>query len=211
MVRGIIIFISWLCFVTANAQQIIEKHIDFSGREEVSLKIQIADSVKIQTWNKDEVYVKGSVNVNDNKDNDAYATSFREDGKRISVDAKFQENYFKGKKNCCNDTEIYWQVFVPEKARLSLETINADITLSGTTRALDVKSISGYIDLAVSSTRAADVGLSTISGRIYSDLDLHSDKAGSGVPMKISGKLNQGGIPIRLETISGDIFLRKSQ
>jgi len=46
---------------------------------------------------------------------------------------------------------------------------------------------------------------------MYSDLDLQSDKANSGIPKKISGKLNQGGNPIRLETISGDIFLSESK
>ena len=42
----------WLCIAPVQAQQIIEKHMDFSGKESVALKIQIADSINIQTWNK---------------------------------------------------------------------------------------------------------------------------------------------------------------
>ena len=199
-----------LCFVPIQAQQIIEKHIDFSGKESLSLKIQIADSINIQTWSKNEVYVKASVNINDNKDNEAYVTSFDESGNSASVKANFKENYFKGKKNCCNEEKIFWQVFIPEKTRFSVETINADITITGKTTEMNVKSISGYIDLAVPSAKQADLDFSTISGRMYSNHELALSKMRSGIPLKITEKLNNGGVPIRLETISGDIFFRKS-
>ena len=200
----------WLCFGTIQAQQIIEKHMDFSGKESISLKIQIADSINIQTWNKNEVYVKASVNVNENKDNDAYVTSFDETGTNVAVKANFRDNYFKGKKNCCNETDIYWQIYLPDKTKFSVETINADVTIKGQTREMNVKSISGYIDLAVPANRQADIDFSTISGTMYSNHELALNKQHSGVPSKIIEKLNDGGDPIKLETISGDIFFRKS-
>lgn len=200
----------WLCFSSLQAQQIIEKHIDFSGKESVSLKIQIADSINLQTWNKNEVYVKASVNINENKDNEAYVTSFEEAGNTVVVNAKFKDKYFKGKNNCCNNTDIYWQIFIPEKSKFSIETINADITITGQTRAMNIKSISGYIDLAVPASKQADLDFSTISGRMYSNLELALNKPHNGVPLKIAEKLNNGGDQIKLETISGDIFFRKS-
>ena len=89
MKTGTILVVVWLCFGSAQAQQIIEKHIDFSGKESVSLKIQIADSINIQTWNKNEVYVKASVNINENKDNAAYETSFDETGNTRCRKGKF--------------------------------------------------------------------------------------------------------------------------
>jgi len=205
----ILVFI-WLCIGTIQAQQIIEKHMDFSGKESISLKIQIADSINIQTWNKNEVYVKASVNVNENKDNDAYVTSFDETGTNVAVKANFRDNYFKGKKNCCNETDIYWQIYLPDKTKFSVETINADVTIKGQTREMNVKSISGYIDLAVPANRQADIDFSTISGTMYSNHELALNKQHSGVPSKIIEKLNNGGDPIKLETISGDIFFRKS-
>jgi hypothetical protein len=210
MKTGIILVVVWLCFSSAQAQQIIEKHLDFSGKESISLKIQIADSINIQTWNKNEVYVKASVNVNENKDNAAYETSFDETGKTVSVRANFKENYFKGKKNCCNETDIYWQIYIPEKTKFSVETINADVTIKGQTREMNVKSISGYIDLTEPSGKQADLDFSTISGRMYSNHDLALNKMHTGIPMKINGKLNSGGDPIKLETISGDIYFRKT-
>lgn len=206
----ILLVVSWLCLCPVQAQQIIEKHIAFSEKDALTLKIQIADSIKVQTWNKNEVFVKASVNINENKDNEAYVTSFDEDGNDVVVNANFKESYFKGKKNCCNETDIYWEVYMPENTRFSVETINANITVSGKTKEMNVKSISGYIDLSVPSAKQANLDFSTISGRMYSNLDITTEKRHNGIPMKVNEKLNNGGDHIKLETISGDIFIRKS-
>jgi len=210
MKKYTILVVFWLCFATIQAQQIIEKHLDFSGKESVTLDIQIADSIIIHTWNKNEVYTKASVNINENKDNEAYATSFEESGRDLTIKAHFKENYFKGKKNCCNEEDIYWEVYIPDNTRFSVETINADVTITGRTKEMKVKSISGYIDLAVPENKQADINFSTISGTMYSNHKLALKSAHSGIPSKIVEKLNNGGDPISLETISGDIFFRKS-
>jgi hypothetical protein len=208
MKTATILVVLWMCFATSRAQQIIEKHMDFSGKETISLKIQIADSINIQTWNKNEVYIKASVNINENKDNEAYITSFEDSGKTILVKANFKDNYFKGKNNCCNETNIFWQIYVPEKTKFSVETINANVTISGRTTEMNVKSISGYIDLTEPASKNADIDFSTISGRMYSNHELALSKAHTGIPLKINEKLNNGGDPVKLETISGDIYFR---
>jgi hypothetical protein len=205
----ILIIVCLFC-VQLRAQQIVEKHIDFSGKDAVTLNIRIADSINILTWNKNEIYIKASINVNENKDNEAYSTSFKESGKTVVVDANFRENYFKGKKNCCNNTNIYWQVILPEKTRFSVETINANVTVNGKTRDLDVKSISGDIDVSEPAGKAAAIKFSTISGSIYSNHDLNPEKHSTGLPVVISDRLGTGGDRINLETISGNIFFRKS-
>jgi hypothetical protein len=210
MKTGTILIVAWLCCTSIKAQQIIEKHMDFSGKESLSLKIQIADSIRVQTWDKNEVYVRASVDINENKDNDAYVTSFYESDNKVTVDAKFKENYFKGRNNCCNSTDIFWQVYIPERTRFSIETINANITVTGQTKEMKIKSISGYIDLAVPGTREADLDLSTISGTMYSDHELLLKKEHTGIPSRITEKFNNGGPLIKLETISGDIYFRKS-
>jgi DUF4097 and DUF4098 domain-containing protein YvlB len=99
---------------------------------------------------------------------------------------------------------------MPEKTKFSVETINADVTIKGQTREMNVKSISGYIDLTEPEGKQADLDFSTISGRMYSNHELALNKMHSGIPMKINEKLNNGGDPIKLETISGDIYFRKT-
>lgn len=184
--------------------------MDFTGKESLSMKIQIADSINIQTWNKNEVYIKASVNINENKDNEAYITSFDGSGKTILVNANFKEHYFKGKKNCCNLTDIFWLIYIPEKTKFSVETIDGNITVTGKTSEMSIKSISGFIDLAEPQDKQADIDFSTVSGRMYSDHKLALNKTHNGVPSKIAEKLNNGGDLIKLETISGDIFFRNS-
>lgn len=210
MKTSTILVVAWLCCGSIKAQQIIEKHMDFSGKESLSLKIQIADSIRILTWNKNEVYAKASVNINENKDNEAYVTSFDESDNTVTVNAKFRDKYFKGRNNCCNNTDIYWQIYIPAKTRFSVETINANVTITGQTEEMKVKSISGYIDLAVPASKQADLEFSTISGTMYSDHQLALNEHRSGIPSEIVEKYNNGGAPIRLETISGNIFFRKS-
>ena len=116
------------------------------------MNIQIADTINLHTWNKNEVFVTASVNVNDNKDNDAYIISFDETGNTVGINAKFKDQYFKGKKNCCNETDISWEVYVPEKTDFSIETINGNITITGQTGKMNVKSISGDIFFRKSSS-----------------------------------------------------------
>jgi hypothetical protein len=57
----------------------------FSQQKSINLDIQIADSIRIITWNKSEVYAKASIDINDNKDNEVYVTNFEEKGSSIEV------------------------------------------------------------------------------------------------------------------------------
>jgi hypothetical protein len=205
-----IILLVWLCFGKISAQLVIEKHIPFSGKESVILDIQIADSITLHTWGKNEVFVTASISINENKDNDAYFTSFDETGNSVVIKGKFRDNYFKGNNNCCIKSDVYWQVFIPEKTEFDIETINANITIDGQTEKIKVRSISGYIDLSASANRQADIEFSTITGTIFSNYRLALSSKNGGISTVIKEKLNNGGSPIKLETISGDIFFRKS-
>lgn len=200
---------AWLS-LAANAQKITEKNISFSGKESIVLDIQIADSINIRTWEKNEVYFKATVNINENKDNDAYLISAGGSGNTIKIEANFSKDYFNGRNNCCNETDIRWQVFIPEKAPFSVETINGNITITGRTAQMAVKTISGFIDLAEPAAISADLEMSTIAGSVFTNHTLTLSNRSTGFPSKIREELNSGGSPIKLETISGDIFFRKA-
>jgi hypothetical protein len=208
-----ILFCLLSCFT--QAQKIVEKHIAFSQSKSIKLNLQIADSIRIITWDKNEVYAKASININNNKDNDVYLTDFDDSGNSIEVTAKFDDK----KKNtgyndschcCCNyNSTIYWDIYIPEQAAFAVETIDGNIIIEGKTQALKAHSISGFIDLSFASARKADFKMSTISGTIYTDLAINkpSEKYGNSVRSQYNG----GGETIELETISGDIFLRKTK
>ena len=198
-----------------NAQKIVEKKFAFNGKESISLNLQIADSIRIVTWNKNEVYVKGSININDNKYNDDYKVSFDESGKSVDVKAKFETNRksnWNSDSNCCNyRSDIYWDVYIPENANFSVETINGNIVIEGKTDEIKAYTISGFIDLSVPADKKADFKLSTITGTIYSNILTSTGSNKKSSQSDIANKYNGGGKPINLKTISGDIFLRKAE
>lgn len=193
-----------------QAQKIIEKNISFAQKNALELNLQIADSINVHTWNKNEVYAKASVNINQNKDNDVYETSFDESGDRVSIKANFRSDYFKGKKHCC-ESEISWDIYLPENARVSIETINGNIIITGKTSQIKAHTISGFIDVSISAEKKADLEMKTISGNIYTDIAMATSGKQRIAELKINDKLNGGGVPINLETISGDIFFRKAK
>ena len=212
---SIILFCLLSCFT--HAQKIVEQHLNYAPGKSIELNIQIADSIRIICWNKNEVYAKASVDVNNNKDNEVYKTVFDASGNSINITAKFDDDkkYQQRWNDSCNcncgyRSKIYWDVFVPESAAFSVETIDGNIIIEGKTAAIKAHSISGFIDLQFAAARKADLKMSTISGTIYSNLAISkggSSKGGNAV----SAEYNGGGESVDLETISGDIFLRKGE
>jgi DUF4097 and DUF4098 domain-containing protein YvlB len=196
------------CFT--HAQKIIEKSLAFAPGKFIKLNIQIADSIRIVTWNKSEVSVKASVDINDNKDNDIYLTDFNDAGNTITVDAKFEDN--KKRKdtcNCCNyRSKIYWDIYIPEQSSFAVETINGDIIIEGNTKEVKAHTISGFIDMELAASRKTDLEMSTISGTIYTDVAINGNGKSRG-GNSVTAVFNGGGEAVNLETISGNIYLRK--
>ena len=207
--------LSWLvmlclCLNAAQAQKIVEKHIPFSAGKSMVMNLEIADSIRVITWSKNEVYAKASININDNKDNEYYATTFDETGSNINIKAKLDFPKTKRDCNCNCETVIYWDIYIPENAGFSVESINGNITILGNPAEIRAHSISGFIDLTIPATRKADFKFSTITGTIYSNLAINTSGDGHS-STSFSDRFNGGGKRIDLETISGDIYLRKSE
>lgn len=213
MKNSILILLLCIGLLPAGAQRIVEKHIDFAPSGYVRMNFQISDSIRIITWKKNEVYIKSSINVNNNKNNDDYKMVFGETGNTINVSAKLEYKNNDSCNCCCNvHSEIMHEVYIPENADFSVETINGNIIITGNTAEIRAKSISGFIDLAVAPQRKADVKMRTITGTMYSNIELNTmsrriKQVGGGT---VSAQLNGGGGKgIDLETISGNIFFRK--
>lgn len=69
------------------AQRIIEKTYKTSREQPVLLQFGFP-KVKISSWNKEEIYIKATVNINDNKQNDRFELQDRTiDGKLLITDS----------------------------------------------------------------------------------------------------------------------------
>lgn len=81
-----------------------------------------------------------------------------------------------------------------------------------------ISNISGVVDVTLPNSVKANLKLKSITGEIYSDLDLKM-KGGSdkgelsrlGGGNTVEGTLNGGGVEINLQTISSDIFVRRQK
>lgn len=189
-----------------KAQKIIEKHMDYSNGKSIVMDLQIADSIIIHTWNKKEVYAKASVNINDNADNDAYLTQFDNNVDQVNISAEFKKNYFSGWNNCVQ-SDIYWDIFIPENTDFSVKTINGNIIIDGNTAAIESHTVSGFVDVTVPPGKKADLEMKTVTGTIYSNYDFEQKSRGY-VSSRVAGSMNGGGEDVDLASVSGDIFFR---
>jgi lia operon protein LiaG len=96
-----------------------------------------------------------------------------------------------------------------------LSTISGDINATFGTIATDkpfsINSVSGDVDITLPGKTAVNIEMGTITGGFYSDFDL----ADTEKNMKrvggnhLSATLNGGGFKFSLETVSGNVYLRK--
>jgi len=210
--KNILVVLSFLALaIGSNAQKVVEKTMSFAGKDGLKLDLHITDSVGIATWTKNEVYVKATINIENNKYNDEYKVSFDESGSTLEVNGKYETDRRNNRWNDSTRASIIWEVFIPENARFSVDAINANITIVGKTDEIKASTISGFIDLTIPSNRKADLKMSTITGTVYSNVISSADASGSKkkYDSNVSAELNGGGKLVSLKTISGDIYVRK--
>lgn len=228
MKKTILLIIILISFVSINAQRIVEKTIKVKKGQDIELDFQFADDIIIKTWNKNEIYVKVSVNINDNIDNEDFILNIFDEKSEIEIKSEIKnlgnksentitlrkdeetgEYHYKGN---CTQMDLFFEVFIPQGTNLEVKTISGNIEVTDLESEMNLESISGDVDLTLAQNIKADIEMSTISGEIYSNMNLdYGDEETlhriGGI--EISSKLNGGGISIDLETISGDILLRK--
>lgn len=215
---------------TSFAQKIIEKTLPYSKDQKIEMDLKFGDHIQVNAWDKKEVYIKAVIEVNNGKLNDALLVNFLSDKENIKVLVDFDEQLIKqGRREDCPSEDgsfrgyhdgnnyicstITYQVYIPKGADLSMETISANIDLRELTGPIVAKSISGYVDMIWPSKQGASVAMKTITGEVYSDLDinfLNKKDSPQMVGYLLKGTLNGGGPDVRLESISNDVFLRRA-
>ncbi|PHN06621.1 DUF4097 family beta strand repeat-containing protein [Flavilitoribacter nigricans] len=95
------------------------------------------------------------------------------------------------------------------------KTTSGDITVTFANmngdKPTSIVNTSGFIDVTMPTSIKADLKLRSISGEIFSDLDLEfpDTEFKNRYSSNFDGKLNGGGAEIDLRAISGNIYLRK--
>jgi hypothetical protein len=201
---------------TAFSQKVITKKVDATGKK-MEMKFDFADSIRIEAWNKNTVELEVSVNIDNNRFNEYYKLNENSFSGDIDLVEKIDFEGIKKVKgignNCNFDKMIRYRLKVPANLEFSLKTISGQVILEGSLGKMSVNSISGFIDYTIPASMKTRINLSTITGDVYSNLkfDNKPEKEAQWVGTKRNLILNGGTQPIKLETISGNIYLRKSK
>ncbi|MEM9671758.1 MAG: hypothetical protein AAF992_04140 [Bacteroidota bacterium] len=208
------------------AQRVEEKTINWQKGQEVRLDFKYAQEIQIKTWDKSEVSVRVSVTINNNMLNEAWSITTETSGDQIQVTSDFDQanGHFRGDCNGSNYHSdgnsfcslIVYDIYIPEAAPLHVETLAGDITIEGTGAAIYAKSLSGFVDADWPAQQGADVTMKSITGEVYTNLDLAIDESErrryrrSPVGWEIEATVAGGGKKVELESISNDVYFRKA-
>lgn len=223
----------WLVAIAgAQAQsKTVERTLAVPANNKVELSLKFGENIKIRAWNKKEAYIKVTYEINSGKLNEALQLKFESDNASARVDVDLDKELTKnGQAADCPDNnysqynvskngnrnfvcaKINYEIFLPANTDLTVETINGNIELRGLTGPVSAKSISGFVDMNWAPNKGAVVALKTITGEVYSDLAIDLGGSKQKAPMvgyELKGNVSGGGSPIKLESISNDIYLRK--
>ncbi|GAB5398932.1 MAG: hypothetical protein Aureis2KO_05170 [Aureisphaera sp.] len=211
------------------AQRAVELVENVSSGQDVFLNFKFANEIKLVQWNKSETKVEASVLIDDGEGNESFSLKTKEVGSELKIYSDFGD-YFEKKKhkdNWCNhQTEIDYVVYVPKNTRVEVKSISGsveadayngtlktdlisgDVTIKKYSGDLKLKTVSGDLDVTMN---RAKIDARTVTGTIYSDLDIEqkTKKGNSYGSNKVLGSVNGGSELIVLNTVSGNIYMRK--
>lgn len=242
--KSLILFIGLLLsFNNLNAQKKVTENTSSKGIEDVSVHLKFANNIIIKNWNKDEIYVEATVNLDDNEHNDYFYLKTDKIGRTYKVTSEYGD-YFKKYRSYyttnsddkngenininyqeSNSHIVNYVIYVPENMQLKiksisgnvvaetyngvlkLDLISGNITVKKHSKDMHLKTISGDIDIYVAD---AKLEAKTLIGAVYSDLEIDFKKnRKTGFGSKIVTTIDKGTASLKLDTISGDIYLRK--
>ncbi|WP_331145701.1 hypothetical protein [Hymenobacter sp.] len=220
---------------SASAQKVIEKNAAVSAGKQVVLNLKHANTIRIRPATDNQMHLKATVSINQNKLNDALLLSLSETDGGVTVTSDLDKKALEAAQpgDCPTNgnttyygswtdgrngnrapvcTEINYEITLPAGANVRVNTISGNIDVVGLTGALEAKSISGFVDVSWPPAKGAEVALKTISGEVYTDQEVafENRKENPIVGYQLRGALASGNGPLlKLESISGDVFFRK--
>lgn len=244
--KRILLFIGMLCaFNNLSAQKLITENTSSKKIEDVLIHVKFANNIIVKNWDKKEISIEATVNIDDNEHNDYFSFKTKNVGGHYTVTSDYGDyfmkyrSYYSYKNNHDNNDKkegkeyhnhhhnniVNYVIYVPKNMQLKVKSISGDIEvdkyygifqtdlISGNiivkkhSKEMYLKTISGDIDIYISD---ATFTAKSLSGGIYSDLDINFEKKKrKGYGSKIHAKIKNGTASINLNTISGDIYLRK--
>lgn len=215
----------------------------------VKLDLEYATTINIKIYDGADVKLSASASINEDANNDKYELEAKNEANLLLFRSNIRDmkKISKKKVNLSLDDEdgrywgqrIYWdddrniniisgnylimdinyEISIPSQTSLIIETITGEIELTSLPKELEIKSVTGDIDLSVNTGDSHSFKVKTVTGDVFTNLKLnYKEKDGNGLKRigggfttKLEADLNQGGSPIVLESTTGNIYLRKKE
>ena len=228
MKKIINLVIALLVTVTINAQRKVEKSERISKNQEVFVHFKFAQNIEVKQWNQSKVEVRASVNLNNGEGDKYFSLKTSKNGNQVKIYSDFG-NYFEKKRswNQSNKTEINYVVYVPKNTALKVKSISGsleadsyygnlttdlisgNITIKEYRGEMQLKTVSGDVDVAINK---AKINAKTVTGTIYSNIKIDkSYSQNKSYSSKVRGTVNNGNLELRMTTVSGNIYMRKTK
>ncbi|HEA30576.1 MAG TPA: hypothetical protein ENH91_11370 [Leeuwenhoekiella sp.] len=230
MKNSIVLSLMVLLVASTYGQRNVEQHFKSAKNQEIKLDFKFADTINVFQWDRQEIKVNATVQIDNGEGNNAYTLKSEESTNEVFISSDFGD-YFERKDKSethCNNSKIKiaYTVYVPKGCTLKVKSITGNVfieTFSGTLETdliagnvalkhyngeLSLKTVSGDLDVTM---KNAEIDAKTLMGTIYSDLDIEipeNEKSLSG-NNRILGSVDTNGKKVKLETVTGDIFMRK--
>lgn len=228
-----------LTFNNLVAQKIVTKNYTVDGISEAYFDFKFAKNIELKNWSKNNVQVVAEVSLNENKANDKFVLKQDNVGRTLKIKSDYSDFFEKHNKSnivisgdcnsykyCRNHNkiEVNYMIYVPENLRVKLKSISGDIAIDEIKNEVEVDLVSGNINVKKASknmdlvTVSGDIDIAlkdatfkaqTVTGTVYSDLDIDFKKGARRNSNKIYGTIASGNSKLRLKTVSGDVLLRK--
>ncbi|MFY0604566.1 MAG: DUF4097 family beta strand repeat protein [Flavobacteriaceae bacterium] len=173
-----------LTFNNLIAQKLVTENKNSNGIKDVYVHVKFANNIEVKNWNKNEISVQATINIDDNKHNDYFTLKTSSIGNSFTVKSDYG-SYFKKyrsythsrhshndkdnkKEDCdcnCHDhtMEISYVIYVPKNMALKVKSISGSVTAASYVGPLSLDLISGDITVK---KHSKDMYLKTISGDI---------------------------------------------
>jgi|SRR5699024_8109308 len=226
----VLVFISGM---GVSQPRTVSRSFQVNKNEKIDLNLKHGGSINIKSWDKNKVVFKAIIEINQGSLNDALTLNFNHKERQLQITSSYNKEKLKNShvqkckgqnqlrysvrgenKNYAICHKITYQIMLPKAVALNVQSINADIKVVGFIGPVRVKTISGFVDLSRPANIPTNVKLKTVSGKIYTDINIterkKNDDADRGYPPHIfKGTIKGGGDKLKLESISGNLYLRK--
>ena len=229
---AVVMLMGFICHFSFS-QGKIERTFDTKEVRHIDLSFKYPELIKVKTWNKQEVKVSGTVDIDQGKGNDKFKLEDKLQNGILTIASTIEnidqyERFIipspdndqesmhisaKGWRSDHIEISIQLEITVPKEVAVQIEALYGMVEIVESPANVEVDARYGGIDVAIHEASASDIMAKTQWGQIYSNLDIVPDLDGNpgvGDWVKAVVASRQDGSNLRLKSQYGNVYLRKA-